>query len=63
MEFLLSLCKPHHKKLGQKDFSFKELQLSSGKVRYLADSIFVLGMCEMKLYRYFRRQFFSNWSN
>ena len=50
MEFLLSFCKPHHKKLGQKDFSFKELQLFSGKVRYLADSIFVLGMCEMKLY-------------
>ena len=37
MEFLLSLCKPYHKQIAQKDFSFKELQLSSGKVRHLAD--------------------------
>ena len=60
MEFLLSLYKPHRKKLGQKDFSFIELQLASGKVRHLTGGIFGQGMREMKLYRYFRSQFFSN---
>ena len=56
MEFPLSLCEPHRNKIGQKDFSFLELQLANGKVRHFADSIFGLGMREMKLYRYFRSQ-------
>ena len=36
--------------LDKKDFSFEELQLANGKVRHFTDSIFGLGMREMKLY-------------
>ena len=56
MEFPLSLCELHRNKLGQKNFSFKELQLAIGKVRHFADCIFGLGMLEVKIYRYFRHQ-------
>ena len=36
--------------LDKKDFSFEELQLANGKVHHFTDSIFGLGMREMKLY-------------
>ena len=36
--------------LDKKDFLFEEIQLANGKVHHFTDSIFGLGMREMKLY-------------